>query len=446
MKSRIIISIAISVLVFPFCASSLSAQSFLALLEKLENIENRLAGLETSTKRDISQVESQIKEIKTSPEQDISAENSTITLLESQIALLSDDIKAIQESAGNDEQSKRADEVVTLAMDLRGLVGELRGTIESSRQGQPGVSIEPEAESGLAALDITGFGDFGYSAHRGQDGQESFSLGQAEVDIETSFNEVIVLTAALAFEAAEGTFGLGQLTFDFHMFGSEGGHLRKINGIDHSGIIVGQFDVPFGLDWQVYPSIDRKMVTGPMVVASTHDSWNDYGVQFYAANKWFNAVAYGLNGFGYDEVEMNASTGGRLGVKPHQWIEFGTSYAGFFNSRNQMDMSLLGFDIQFNYNSLQLKGEYITRKFGIAGDQDAFSNSGFYGQGLYDFGKLFLFGRYGMLSPFEPVEKDIKRFSGGGGFVVTEGVEFRLEHQLNSVGDDQTYLQAVVGF
>ena len=350
-----------------------------------------------------------------------------------------------QENAVAVEQNEATEGDNLLAMDFHQLLAELRGAVKNSQLVQLPEDTAPGKESVLTPLEITGFGDFSF-ASRGAGNEDNFSIGQAEIDFETAYREKVVVAAAVTNDQSAGTFGLGQLTLDFHLFGDKSDHFRKACVIDYSGIMIGQFDVPFGIDWQVYPSIDRKLVSGPLVVAGTHDFWNDYGVQLYAGNKWFNAVVFGLNGFGYDEVEMNVSAGGRLGIKPHRMLELGTSYAGFFDVEDRLDMELRGFDIQFKYRSFSLKGEYIVHRVGLAENGSTFSSSGFYGQGLYDFGRVFLCCRYDMISPSSIGEEDLTRISAGGGVVLLEGVECRLEQQFNSAGRDQTYLQTVIAF
>ena len=286
---------------------------------------------------------------------------------------------------------------------------------------------------------------------------QDFQMGQVEVDIEANIAEKTVIGAAIAYDNETETFGLGAFTVDFHLFDSEGSHFNPVSGIDHSGVIVGQFDVPFGIDWHVYPSIDRKLVSAPIIIENTHDGWNDYGLQFYAENNRFNAIAYGANGFSYETgetdafgepvmAEISVASGGRLGISLNQYMEIGGSYAGFFNNSSKIDMSLAGADVQFNYENLSLKGEYIA--FSTALDSDVSNKSnGFYGQGLYKINDIFLVGRYGVFSVDEDAVDDINRISIGAGWAVLDGGEVRVEHQINSeVGDDLTFLQLVVGF
>ena len=289
-------------------------------------------------------------------------------------------------------------------------------------------------------IEITGFGDLWYVG-----GGDRFELGQVEIDLGLPLDERIDLEIAIALD--EGAFTTGSFLVDFHLFGREGSHFRPLAGIDHSGLIVGQFDVPFGIDWLVYPSIDRKLVSGPVAVENTHDSWNDFGVQGYLKSGPVNAVVYAVNGFGYEaadaEVEMNLTVGGRVNVSPVPYLEVGSSYAAFFDQDYELDMALLGADLQFIHGRFVAKGEYLFQRLGLAGEEDA-TSAGFYAQGLYDFGSFFLVSRYGQFLPEEG--EDLTRVSLGGGWVIGDGCEARVEQQINSQEEDLTLLQLVVAF
>ncbi len=321
-------------------------------------------------------------------------------------------------------------------------------------------------------VEVSGFGDFLYSVQNGEDAPDNFSFGQVEIDLETSIEKKIIISAAVAFDPESETFGMGAFIVDLHLLGTEGDHFRR-GGLKHSGIILGQFDVPFGIDWMVYPSIDRKLTSIPLVVENTHHAWNDYGIQGYLNQDSFDLTLFATNGLGYEigydstgafqgynqagynsndpdisvsEIEMKMSAGGRIGFRLQEAIEVGTSYAVFLNADNKFDMSLFGADIQFNYNNFHLKSEFIAHGLGLEGN-NSITNSGFYAQGLYELNRLFLVGRYNMLSvDFEGID-DVNRFDAGLGWIILDGAEARIEHQFNSVeNSDITLFQMVVGF
>lgn len=451
MKFKTIITTVVTVSCLLFLLSNAFAQSYTSILNKLGEFEDRLTALEelqenapgrdnSNLRASIAALQREIKQLKSN----LNEGDSENPEIRAALTSLRTDVDALKSDDGQEQ-------VDALASDLRSLVGELRNTFA----GQDGSGTEVTVGEDIP-LEISGFGDVFVETRQGGESSDDFHLGQVEVDLETNIEEKIVIGAAIAYDAEAEMFGLGAFTVDIHLWDSEAGHFPPISGIDHSGIIAGQFDVPFGIDWYVYPSIERKLVSAPLVVENTHDGWNDYGVIGYMENRYFNAVAYGTNGFGYEagvdingdpiEVPMNFAAGGRLGITPHEYLEVGGSYTGFMDENNELDMSLMGADVQLNYEKLSVKGEYIAHSMGLAGDS-SITNSGYYGQGLFSFGRYYVVGRYGVFSVDEDGVDDITRLSVGAGWSPADAFELRYEYQANSEeNDDVSYFQLVVGF
>lgn len=296
---------------------------------------------------------------------------------------------------------------------------------------------------------LSGFGDF-WTANRG----DPFRFGQVEIDLETRIGDRLDLSAAVAFDGED--FGLGNFTLDFPLVGREG-HFFASEPILRSGIAAGQFDVPFGLDWQFFPAPERKLVSAPLVVERTHGLWNDCGVQGYLETARFEVVAYAVNGFGHElegEVtETRVSLGSRVGIRPiyrpsgegrlYPDLEVGSSGALFLTPDGQVEMVLVGMDGQFRLGRFSALGEYIYHRLGMAGGRES-SNSGFYGQGVWEWERYFLVSRYGQFK--EAGGTQARRLSLGAGWVVQEGCELRLEEQLNEGEKDLALLQLVVEF
>ena len=259
---------------------------------------------------------------------------------------------------------------------------------------------------------------------------------------------------------------------DFHIFGESDRHFRPTRHIHHSGLILGRFDVPFGLDWQVYPSIDRKLVTMPMSTELFLDSWNDLGGQFYIEAGRMEATLYAVNGYGYQQGynadgdflgyngfgyipdspdirtvdrETAYALGGRSGLRIWDRFRIGGSYAGFLNGDNRLDMSLHGVDLQFDSGDFRLKGEFIEQQIG----QDNIHvsrNRAYYFQPYYRIDPFFLVARYEQLFPDNRREKNLTRSSFGVGWVLDGGIEFRAEYRSGTVIRNEFFLQCVVMF
>jgi len=330
--------------------------------------------------------------------------------------------------------------IFIFVLTLNCLADELNDSIETLSAIQNGKVLEPQVLNESLELEISGFGDF---SHIVQNNINKYGIRQLEIDLEKKLAPKMVIIAAVAYSNESETFELGEFNVDFHLFGSDGDHFHLVSGIDHSGIKVGQFDVPFGLDWRFYPSIDRKTVTGPLVIENTHKGWNDNGVQAFIDNRWFNAVAYGVNGFGYDDVEMKLAVGGRMGLTPNEIIEVGCSQASFLNGNKKIDMSMSGIDLQLNYQALSLKGEYIVHKMNLT-ENNAIKNSGFYCQAMYGFKKYFYVTRYGAFTETDSGKDSIRRFSNCLGIEIMKDCELRCEYQVNSDDSNASLMQVVV--
>lgn len=312
-------------------------------------------------------------------------------------------------------------------------------------------------------LEISGFFDVTGSYQDRSADRTAFSLGQAEIDLTREFSDKVGVEVAIAYHNETATFELGAAIVDIHLFGSKGTSHRRFRRLDHSGIIAGQFDVPFGIDYQVYPSLDRKLVTSPMAVELTHAGWNDFGVQLYMSSNYGNLVIFGVNGFesSYEISDQAHSLslglaigetvnttpanafGGRLGVLPLENLEIGASGAVGLNKSDNSEMILLGGDVQYSIADFALKGEYVHHSLNRSIDEE--KNQGYYIQTMYSFDQLFVVGRYGAFEPDNSNWHD--RWTAGIGYVITEGVEMRFESTINKNSANNTnILQLAAAF
>jgi hypothetical protein len=297
----------------------------------------------------------------------------------------------------------------------------------------------------ILPIELFAFGDFLF-AYR-QEGKHGFEIGQLELDFNQELGQFVTVSVAVAFDNEKETFGVGAYVIDGKLIGREAGHIIRSNHLETAGIIFGRFDVPFGVDYLAYPSIDRRLVTGPIVVDETHDAWNDLGGQFYLDANVFNIILYVINGFGYETIrttrnaddtetathETDVAIGARLGAKPLSQLEFGGSYAMFVSAKEGYDMMLAGADLTAEAGGFSLKNEYIFHWLGVSGNEGS-RNHGFYSTAMYDFNPVFVVGRYSMFFPekntpsFIEVADPQKQLSAGLGVKVLDNAEVRLEY------------------
>ncbi len=320
------------------------------------------------------------------------------------------------------------------------------------------------AEKQFGDIEFSGFVDVqaGHQSHVSD--KAEFGLGQAELDLTRELSEHTGAEVAIAYNNETGNFELGAAIIDIHFSTNEDeSHLLANSTVDHSYIVAGQFDVPFGIDYNFYPSSDRKLVTAPVIVDLSHGGWNDFGVQVGLDMKYGNFVGYWVNGFEssaevidnaqtlalgvttYEEVDTSPvdAFGTRIGITPIDWLEFGSSFALGLNASSQTEMMIGGGDIQMSVGDFHLKGEYIYHSANKSvAPQDV---QGYYIQMTYNTSWGFLVGRYGAYQP--QGYSSNSESSVGAGYVIDEGLEIRAEQVLNENSDkNKTLLQLVASF
>ena len=305
-------------------------------------------------------------------------------------------------------------------------------------------------------LEITGFVDVVGTLQSSEDDKLNYSLGQAELDLGKALSERAGIAMAIAYNADDGLFELGAFELGINLHSSE-------TGIQSLDITVGQFDVPFGIDFHEYASIDNKLVSGPQVCHYTHEGWNDVGFQIGFESSLANMVSFFVNGFESSaeviDVAQTLATGSivmeeidtspaqafgtRVGFTPINHLELGGSFATGLNADNENEMLLIGADLQFGISSFEFKGEYIHHSVNRSIAEE--KNQGYYVQSLYNFGPAYAVSRYGSFKPFEA--EWVSQFSIGAGYGLMEGIELRWETLINENSDhNANMIQIVAGF
>jgi len=301
------------------------------------------------------------------------------------------------------------------------------------------------AGQSFAELEVSGFVDV---LGQGQQGENTtFGMGAFEIDFESEFSTRVSFEGAVVVEGEE--VGLGQTLVDF-----------KLLNEDKLGLQAGLLDMPFGIDYQVFATPDRKLVTPPLVTELMMDGgWGDVGVNFYGSLTHLNYNLYVVNGMGEDGAvpvnqladNNNAKTvGGRIGVLPTEGLELGFSYAQgpYLDGAADEALSRIGGDVQFAYEPLEVKGEFVTGKEELPG---AGKNEH---EGLY----IQLLGRasekgYGVIryGYWKPKGGDrVTRITIGLGYDLIENISLRSEYQINDetpgVDNNLFSAQAVLSF
>jgi len=275
-----------------------------------------------------------------------------------------------------------------------------------------------------------------------------FQVGQFELDITAKLRPGISFEGAFALNPETGTFEVGAGFIEITFQAENVHHAARGEYFNHTGFSIGQFDVPFGIDWMHIASPDRRLATAPLINEKSINSWNDVGLNFHTDIGKANVVAFLVNG-----ASDGYSIGGRAAYTPLDAIEMGVSYftqteTNALGSKPQV----IGVDFQSVTGPLATRAEMHYSEDLLYGDFSAIdainTHHGFYLQTDLDLTDnlnlpLVLIGRYDDWSTINNSEES-QRTTLGLAYTVTEGFEFRAEYLSDITNEEPVAQQFVI--
>ncbi|MFH2053528.1 MAG: hypothetical protein ABIK96_13775 [bacterium] len=292
--------------------------------------------------------------------------------------------------------------------------------------------------------EICGFADFVATPLQNGGSPSPFAMGQAELDFTRKLDPHWQACIAVAYDADTEAFGLGAWTLTYAVERHDESCCGSRCFVHSTGFTVGRFDVPVGIDWLVYPSPSRLLVTAPVAADATHAGWNDQGFLALFEGKRFFGAAFLTNGTLLTEEVPGQAAGGRIAIRYPCCLEIGISGAAAWNVDDLHRATLKGADIQARLGSLGLKGEYLELRDGI-GTEDLGVRAGFYSQVHLQSGRNHVVLRYGALTTSGNARP--RPLSLGAGREIAPGLQLRCQYEDDTVSSaDRLLVQTVVLF
>jgi hypothetical protein len=293
------------------------------------------------------------------------------------------------------------------------------------------------AKIGLLPLEFTAFGDFFYRFSRPS--PDDFHVGAVELDAALTLTPFVNVSTAIAYDGEGDAFGMAAFVIDCGIAGDGDGFLVQSQRLKKSGVSFGRFDVPFGVAYLEYPSVENRLTTLPQAVLATHGAWNDVGAQFYAVGDHWTTIGYVVNGIehpiGADEsAPARTAAGARVSGKVDEVFEAGASAAWDFAAAGPV-MFFGGGDLSARLGPLDVRGEYLLKHVRAQGVPEL--THGAYGRALVHLDPAFLTARYDTV--LENSTTLDRRISGGAGVEIFPQGEVRavyeqsLDREIRSV-------------
>ncbi len=313
-------------------------------------------------------------------------------------------------------------------------------------------------DKGLAQIEITGFFDVVHNHNFSENLNNGFQINQFEIDISSSYEGHISLGTAIAYDPELDNLNLAMAFLHYNLIKGHAMHPRREEELEHFGIVVGKFDIHFGLDYLSFASPDRPVVSQPLVIEKTIGGWNDIGIGIHMMRKFYVVELWAVNGF---SEGFNLGGNFRFNLLPS--LKLGLSHASDFNNTSERTNWLQGVDLQFEWEPIEIKSEYLWTNALYEGDLDTLgmnNREGFYFQVLTELEDmidlpLFFTLRYGFCQA--QVDRDLSgscdskiRYTLGLGYNFTENcsarIEIRSDHMKDLTAENTALFQLVVAY
>jgi len=223
--------------------------------------------------------------------------------------------------------------------------------------------VKADLEKISGGVSISGF--FDVVATNPRNDPSIVSIGDFEIDFAKELGKNVQVGAAVVVNVDGARLAVAFV--DFHLFGGLIAPRGKLPVEKGFHVQLGQFDVPFGNDWQYFASKDRAEASAPLTTEVIMDGgYNATGLRILGNTGSFNYSALALGGDGPGKV-----FGGRLGFtplnKPYQLkplthvFEAGVSLLHDLDGDGATRQTSFALDSELAAGLFRLRAEYLRK-------------------------------------------------------------------------------------
>ncbi len=308
--------------------------------------------------------------------------------------------------------------------------------------------------------EISGF--FDTTAQTKNGANQIFHVGVVELDLERIFHKGD-FSASIALDwfpyGTTPNAQVGAAFIDFHLYDGNIPLRGRIFQDPGFHIQVGQFDLPFGSDYQYFAVTDRLTVTPPMSTTRIQQSgvnpanggFNSPGIRTYGKWEYLTYAFYAVNSIYSNGVALGTRVGFSMNSpfqlhkrNDHPLLDFGFSYIEDMDQSENTTDQLYAVDFSFHYEFFHINGEYIhhNSKAGRTDGNPVLNESAFHVTLLGDLQEwlhedMYVYGRYQEWRPgYDVVNVDgsdfqvgyIPALSIGMGYHLNDFLTFKIEY------------------
>ncbi len=328
-------------------------------------------------------------------------------------------------------------------------------------------------------LAISGF--FDVTAHTTDNSDHPFDLGSLELDIEFDSAENFSVSSALVWDGDAAEVAVAVL--DYHSYDQNVPARGQIFDEPGYHIQFGRFDIPFGIDYELFAAADRPNITAPLTTEHIQNGgFGGDGIRIYG--NWSN-IDYALYWTNSLFEDTGNSIGTRVGIFPgrdpfrvhkkdsDRNFVIGLSYINDYDADDNIRNKVSGLDItwrfsiaEITYEKMQIDNpEQIVRPedLSLAGPAN---ESGSNISLLLDFDPVSFYIGYGEWDPEFSAEiapdddtssytvSKLKRYTISGRYIIDDNLQIKLEYfshrdtstQSPSFEDERLTFQMVASF